>query len=103
MIFMRGFTCRQDEIRETGISHRIILETMIASNRESGNRSDYIPCLFWSRNAHRLSKLPVGTEIELVGRLQSRKHPMWLENGELAEKTVYEVSVTKFVEVLHEN
>lgn len=102
-IFLRGFTCKQSEIRETGISHRTILETMIASNRESGNKADYIPCLFWSKNAYRLRELPIGTEIELVGRLQSRKHPMWLENGELSEKTVYEVSVTKFEEVLHEN
>jgi single-stranded DNA-binding protein len=62
------------------------------------NKSDYIPCIAWGRNAVYAGGLSVGTKIRVSGRMQSREYKKRLENGELVTKTAYEVSISRMVE-----
>lgn len=86
-----GFICKKPVYRTTPFN-REICDVLLAVNRTNYHRSDYIPCILWGRNARFVSTLPVGTKLELEGRIQSRKYTKQNENGESEEKTAYEVS-----------
>lgn len=92
-IMLNGYLCKNPIYRVTP-SGREISDIILAVNRIYG-RSDYIPCIAWSRNARFVSGLPVGKALLIRGRVQSRvyykKNPI---TEEYAEKTVYEVSVS---------
>lgn len=45
------------------------------------NKSDYIPCIAWGRNAAYAESLDVGTKLMLEGRLQSREYKKKLDDG----------------------
>ena len=64
---------------------------LVAVNRQYG-KSDYIPCIAWGRNARFAEGLPVGTCIELAGRVQSREYIKRTECGD-ERRTAYEVSI----------
>ena len=72
---------------------RDIADVLLAVNRGSG-KSDYIPCIFWGRNAVYVSRLDIGTKIGISGRVQSRDYTKTLPNGKVLEKVAYEVSVS---------
>ena len=65
---------------------------MLAVNRMY-NKSDYIPCIAWGRNAIYSSTLEIGDKIALQGRLQSRQYKKKREDGEVEVRTAYEVSI----------
>ena len=89
-----GFICKEPIYRKTPLG-REVADVMIAINRPYG-KSDYIPCLAWGRNAGYMSKLEVGTQLSLDGRIQSRIYDKRLENGEHELRTAYEVSLSRF-------
>lgn len=89
-----GYICKKPIYRKTPLG-REIADVLIAVNR-SYKKSDYIPCILWGRNAKFCEKLQVGAMVRLSGRIQSRNYEKKLENGEVLEKTAYEVSVSKF-------
>ena len=72
---------------------------MLAVNR-AYNKSDYIPCIAWGRNARFCQNMEVGTEVKVVGRVQSRGYEKKLEDGTVLNKVAYEVSVMS-LEVLN--
>ena len=76
---------------------REIADILIAVNR-AYNKSDYIPCIIWGRNARYAGKLEVGDNIKITGRIQSRKYQKKTENG-AEERTAYEISVSKIEKV----
>ena len=87
-----GYICKAPVYRKTPFE-REICDALIAVNRTTNyHRTDYIPCIFWGRNARFVSGLDVGTKIEVSGRIQSRKYIKTQENGLIEEKTAYEVS-----------
>ena len=65
---------------------------MLAVNRMY-NKSDYIPCIAWGRNAVYSATLDVGNRIAISGRLQSRQYKKRQDDGQVMIKTAYEVSV----------
>ena len=69
-------------------------DLLIAVNRPYG-KSDYIPCITWGRNAKYTENLPVGTNVKIWGRIQSREYKKKISEEEFITKTAYEVSVTK--------
>ena len=73
---------------------REIADLLLAVNRKFG-KSDYIPCITWSRNARFVNELPVGSNIQVSGRLQSRKYIKRTEDGTEVTKTAYEVSINR--------
>lgn len=89
-----GFVCKKPIYRETPLG-RQICDLALAVNRNNSNRSDYIYCIAWGRNAIMASELKVGMEVSLRGRLQSREYTKMLDDGTVLERTVLEVSITK--------
>lgn len=85
-VFLEGHVCKQPVYRHTPLG-REIADATLAVNR-AYNKSDYIPCIFWGRNAYFVSTLKVGDRIRIAGRIQSREYT---KDGEV--KTAYEVSV----------
>jgi len=99
-VFLDGFVCKPAIYRTTPFG-REIADVLMAVNR-SYNKSDYIPCIAWGRNARFGSKLQVGDRIRLWGRMQSRGYQKKLENGDILDKIAYEVSVSK-LEIVSED
>lgn len=94
-VFLSGTLCKPPNLRRTPMG-REICDLMLAVNRKYG-RSDYLPCIAWGQNAEQAGSWPVGKEIRINGRIQSRKY-IKIENGEGIEKVAYEVSIISFEE-----
>ena len=62
------------------------------------NKSDYIPCILWGRNAKFCQGLGIGTNVRLEGRIQAREYEKKYEDGTAETRVAYEVSVSKFEE-----
>lgn len=93
IIEIYGYICKSPIYRTTPFN-REITDVLVAVNR-SYNKSDYIPCITWGRNARFVGELPVGTKLEMVGRIQSREYVKKIEGAEPINKTAYEISVSK--------
>ncbi len=87
-----GYICKPPIYRETPFG-REISDILLAVNR-AYNKSDYIPCIAWGRNARFCSKMEVGTEVKIVGRVQSREYEKKHEDGTSEKRVAYEVSVS---------
>lgn len=90
-VTLTGFLCKPAVYRKTPFG-REIADILLAVNR-AYNKSDYIPCIAWGRNARFCNNLPVGSAIKIVGRIQSRNYVKTLEDGTQLHKTAYEVSI----------
>lgn len=92
-IFLNGFVCKKPIYRTTPFG-REICDVLLAVNRQY-NKSDYIPCIAWGRNARYSENINVGENIKVWGRVQSRNYQKKLENNQVVNKVAYEVSVIK--------
>ena len=92
-IYLNGYICKPAIFRTTPFG-REIADILLAVNRAYG-KSDYIPCIAWGRNAKFSESLPVGSNLRVWGRMQSRKYQKKLDDETTIEKTAYEVSVSK--------
>jgi len=92
-IFLNGYICKKPIYRTTPFG-REITDLLLAVNRPY-NKSDYIPCIAWGRNARYSESLNVGDNIKVWGRVQSRMYQKKLDTDEIIEKTAYEVSISK--------
>ncbi len=90
-VMLEGYVCKMP-IRRTSPLGREICDIMLAVNRMY-NKSDYIPCIAWGRNAVYGGEMTVGTKMLIEGRIQSRQYRKYDDYGELHVKTAYEVSV----------
>lgn len=97
---LNGFICKPPIFRTTPFG-REISDMLLAVNR-SYNKSDYIPCISWGRNAKFVSTLSVSENIKIIGRMQSRNYQKKMDDGEIIEKTAYEISVSK-IELVSNN
>lgn len=91
-IFLNGFICKRPIYRKTPFG-REISDILVAVNR-AYNKSDYIPCIAWGRNARYMSNLEVGANVRIWGRVQSRSYQKRI-GEEVEERIAYEVSVAK--------
>lgn len=89
---LSGYICKEPMYRTTPFK-REICDILIAVNR-AYNKSDYIPCIAWGRNARFVNNLQVGEKISVVGRIQSREYQKLNENNEIEIRTAYEVSLS---------
>ena len=92
-IDIMGYICKQPVYRTTPFK-REICDVLLAVNR-AYNKSDYIPCILWGRNARFVQTLPIGSKISVSGRIQSRKYVKNLGDDKVEERVAYEVSVSK--------
>lgn len=95
-IILTGYICKPPVYRHTPFG-REIADILLAVNR-SYNKSDYIPCIAWGRNARFCQNLRVGSKVKLTGRIQSREYKKRVSEEEFVSKTAYEVSVVKLEE-----
>lgn len=86
-VFLEGYICKPPTYRHTPLG-REIADVILAVNR-GYNKSDYIPCILWGRNAYYVRSLDTGDCIRVAGRIQSREYT---KNDEV--KTAYELSVS---------
>ena len=93
MIFLDGYICKEPVYRTTPLG-REIADVLLAVNR-AYSKSDYIPCICWGRNARYAGKLPVGSRIQIWGRIQSRDYMKKISETESEKRTAYEISVSK--------
>lgn len=99
-IFLDGYICKEPVYRKTPFG-REIADVLLAVNR-AYNKSDYIPCIAWGRNARFCSKMAVGTEVKMTGRIQSRMYEKKHEDGTIEPRIAYEVSMAN-LELIGEN
>ncbi len=99
-VVLVGYICKKPIYRQTPFG-REIADILLAVNR-AYNKSDYIPCIAWGRNARFCQNLEVGSQIKLVGRVQSRTYEKKHEDGSVETRVAYEVSVGS-LEVIEEN
>lgn len=94
-IEITGFICKPPIYRTTPFK-REICDVLIAVNR-AYNKSDYIPCIMWGRNARFVQNMQVGDKLTVTGRVQSRTYVKNLSPDEAEERVAYEVSVSKII------
>lgn len=92
-IVLTGYVCKPPVYRTTPFN-REIADILLAVNR-SYNKSDYIPCIAWGRNARFAKNIPVGEKIAIAGRIQSREYQKKITEEDVRVLTAYEVSVSK--------
>lgn len=100
-IYLDGYICKKPIYRTTPFG-REISDILIAINRPY-NKSDYIPCIAWGRNARFCEKLIVGDRVKVWGRIQSREYQKKLEEDKIENRTAYEVSISKLEYLEDEN
>lgn len=100
-IYLNGYICKKPIYRTTPFG-REITDLLIAVNRPY-NKSDYIPCIAWGRNARFSESLAVGDNVKVWGRIQSRKYQKKYSESKVITKVAYEVSVSKMETGLENN
>lgn len=90
-VVLNGYVCKKPIYRKTPFG-REISDILLAVNR-AYNKSDYIPCIAWGRNARFCDSMEVGTEVKVVGRVQSRTYEKKFEDGRVEQRVAYEVSI----------
>lgn len=96
-IFLNGFLCKNPVYRRTP-KGKEIADCLVAVNYACG-KAAYIPCICWGFTARNTAYLPVGTNIEIEGRIQSR---IYQKENETIERVAYEVSAFKLEKYMKE-
>ncbi|MDO5556572.1 MAG: single-stranded DNA-binding protein [Clostridia bacterium] len=90
-VVLNGYICKKPIYRQTPFG-REISDILLAVNR-AYNKSDYIPCIAWGRNARFCKNIEIGTEVKIIGRVQSRTYEKKFDDGKVEQRVAYEVSI----------
>ncbi len=93
VIELVGYICKEPIFRTTPFK-REICDILVAVNR-AYNKSDYLPCIAWGRNARYASGLSVGTKIVINGRIQSREYQKVINEETIEKRVAYEISINR--------
>lgn len=93
IIELSGFICKEPIYRTTPFK-REICDVLLAVNR-AYNKSDYLPCIAWGRNARFVKNIKIGQKVSVIGRIQSREYQKKVSESESLVKTAYEISISK--------
>ena len=74
-IELKGFLCKPPVFRVTPFG-REITDLLVAVNR-AYNKSDYIPCIVWGRNARYAAGLEVGDKVDERARNPASTRRSW--------------------------
>ncbi len=88
-IALTGAVCKEPTLRVTPMG-REICDIILAVARRY-RRSDYIPVIAWGQQARDVADAPVGTQLAVRGRLQSREYTKVID-GESFQRLAFEVS-----------
>jgi single-stranded DNA-binding protein len=90
---LAGYICKPPIYRTTPFN-REICDLLVAVNR-AYNKSDYIPCIAWGRNARFVKSIDVGQKLKICGRIQSREYTKKLSETASETRVAYELSINK--------
>jgi len=90
---LNGYICKPPIYRTTPFN-REICDILLAVNR-AYNKSDYIPCIAWGRNARFVRTVDVGQKISITGRIQSREYVKKFSETHSETRVAYELSINK--------
>ena len=90
-IYLDGFLCKPPVYRKTPLC-REVTDVILAVNRPY-KKTDYIPCIFWGRNARIMSGYQVGDRCAAWGRIQSREYFKKISEENIEKRKAYEVSI----------
>ena len=99
-VVLVGYICKKPIYRKTPFG-REIADILLAVNR-AYNKSDYIPAIAWGRNARFCENIEVGTEVKVLGRIQSRNYEKKHEDGTVEQRIAYEVSLGSLEIIKHD-
>ena len=88
-IALTGTICKEPTFRVTPMG-REICDIILAVARRY-RRSDYIPVIAWGQQARQIADAPIGTQLAVRGRLQSRAYTKVID-GESFQRQAFEVS-----------
>ncbi len=92
-IEIAGFVCKNPIYRTTPFK-REICDVLLAVNR-AYNKSDYLPCIAWGRNARFVKDLDIGQKVFMTGRIQSRQYQKKLDEQNTETRTAFEISISQ--------
>lgn len=95
-ILLTGAICKAPNYRVTPMG-REICDIILAVSRRY-RRSDYIPVIAWGIQARDAVLCPVGTQLSVRGRLQSREYTKVID-GESFRRQAFEVSAADILPV----
>ncbi|MDD4211669.1 MAG: single-stranded DNA-binding protein [Clostridia bacterium] len=106
IIELTGYICKPPIYRTTPFK-REIGDLLLAVNR-AYNKSDYLPCIAWGRNARFIKGVQVGEKVSIIGRIQSREYQKKLDENNFENRVAYEVSIGKIMvenekDIINEN
>ncbi len=93
VIELTGYVCKEPIYRTTPFN-REICDMLLAVNR-AYNKSDYIPCIAWGRNARFAKGLSVGDKVTISGRIQSREYQKQVDEEVFETRVAYEISINR--------
>lgn len=93
-ICLTGAICKSPTLRVTPMG-REICDLILAVARRY-RRSDYIPVIAWGQQARDVAEAPVGAQLSVRGRLQSRAYTKVID-GESFQRLAFEVSAADIV------
>lgn len=93
VIELVGYICKEPIFRTTPFK-REICDILVAVNR-AYNKSDYLPCIAWGRNARYASGLEIGAKIAINGRIQSREYQKVIDENVVENRTAFEISINR--------
>ena len=93
IIELGGFICKEPIYRTTPFK-REICDILLAVNR-AYNKSDYLPCIAWGRNARFVKGISIGDKVYVQGRIQSRDYQKKIDEETIITKTAFEISISK--------
>lgn len=88
-----GYVCKDPIFRTTPFK-REICDVLLAVNR-AYNKSDYLPCIAWGRNARFVSELGIGQKVFVTGRIQSRQYQKRINEEKTETRTAFEISIAQ--------
>ena len=91
-VYMTGYICKKTKLRYTPLGKKVV-DIIIAVDKEYKNTPSYIPSIAWGRNAYYIQGFPKGTEVTVVGRIQSREYTKVYASGRSEIKTAIELSI----------
>ena len=98
-VSIEGYVCQKPYYRQTPFG-REIADILLVVNRVR-NKSDYIPCIAWGRNARFCQNLEVGTEVKIVGKIQSNIDKIEYKDGTVEQRTAYSISIEN-IQIINE-
>lgn len=93
IIELVGYICKEPIFRTTPFK-REICDILVAVNR-AYNKSDYLPCIAWGRNARYASSLEIGSKIAINGRIQSREYQKVIDENIIESRVAFEISINR--------